>query len=123
MKFVATAAAILTTIATAAPSIAAPAPQRDWYVLDFNSDSCVSAKKLAAPTPELYHEGLRNMGVIDEVKVYKDDAGGLLYVAIIATIPPSGRSILMWFPSAGSCAMGKSAAQASGAMPDNSDLK
>jgi hypothetical protein len=124
-----TVAAAILAIGAAAPSIAAPpnaakAPQRDWYILAFNTNSCVSAKTMAARTPEQFHQALRNMGIVDDVHVFKDDAGGVRYVAITSTIPPSDNpSTLMWFPSAELCADGLKAAQDSGLMPDNSDLK
>jgi len=97
---------------------------RDWYILDFNTGTCVTGASAfpMAPTPETAHAVMRAGGTADTVQVRKNAAGEV--VMVTQTFSENGSAVtMMWFPAAGICEAAREMALANGALPDMDDLK
>lgn len=97
---------------------------REWSILNFSDGKCHVAKEVSklAKSPEAFHQALRRMGIIDEVKVTKDDDGNVEFVAIEFQKNGSPATSI-WFPTAQNCERGRVALQDVGELPDENDLK
>jgi hypothetical protein len=113
-------------LAASVPAFAAQQGEKhNWYLLSFQDGECHAAATAAprTPTPEQFHNALRNAGGVDEIHVDKDDQGNVNSVTISFT-PPGGAEVsLLWFPSSDLCDIGKIAAETDGLLPDTKDLK
>jgi hypothetical protein len=97
---------------------------RQWYVLDFKTGTCVEASTVfpKAPAPQKLHDAIRSGGVVDEVKVSKDDDGQVSMVTIGFTAKGNTMELL-WFPVADLCEKARKVAVEDGTIPDMNDLK
>jgi hypothetical protein len=61
--------------------------------------------------PEEWHRQLRRGGVVDEVRVAKDDEGNATVVTITADFGRGSPTTNVFFPSVGECELGKKLAE------------
>jgi len=118
--------ALIAASAVLAGAAHANTPKRDWYVLNFGSGECQEATTMPYHSPAAFHEEARKFGIVDSVRVEKDDSGNIMFVATSMIEPEAlgGQHVtLLWFPGKSECQIGKLSAQLTGELPDMSDLK
>jgi hypothetical protein len=69
------------------------------------------------------HRQLRRGGVVDEVRVLKDDEGNATVVMITADFGRGSPTTNVFFPSLVECELGKKLAEAGGFLPDFESLR
>ena len=112
--------ALAVLLATVTPA-AAQSPHQ-WFILWGTDNQCHPATQVApqAPSPEKLHFLARAAGRLDDIKVGKDVAGNVLYVTTkIGGID----GIVVWFPDAQKCEVGKKRMIQGGDIPDMTDLE
>lgn len=119
---IAAAAAIL--IAASVQARADDTPKRDWQLLSFEDGKCHTAATSLPkyPTPEAFHQELRDDGIIDTVKVTKDHDGNVAEVLIYANTK-QGKVVWLWIVSKPLCELARSVLKDKGDITDSDDLK
>lgn len=117
---------LLAGLMAGVPAIAAQQKeQHHWYILSFQDGECYAAAVIhpRIATPEQFHNPLRNQGVLDNIRVEKNNDGAVTLVIISYTSLRGEQGGSFWFPGSDQCEFGKIAARISGMLPDTSDLK
>lgn len=97
---------------------------RDWYILDYQTGTCVAADTVSptTPTPEQFHKELRDEGTVDAVNVTKNDGGEVSMITFTFNKDSSDVQ-LFWFPSTDGCEKVRKSEIANGSITDTNDLK
>jgi hypothetical protein len=117
---------LLVGLMAGVPAFAAQQKEpHQWYVLSFQDGECHAATALfpRIASPEQFHNALRNDGIVDNIRVDKDDNGNVNFVLISFALPLRAEESTFWFPGSDKCELGKIGAKISGLLPDTSDLK